>query len=93
MKDLYLAREEWANNVERDLEEPVKIIEVSDSPEWFMVKLKDGILVSRIDDLEYVELEVEQEFLSEPIEVSAKDKQERAKAVLQLRQLLEQRNK
>ena len=56
MKDLYIAREEWSEQTSMELDEAVEIVE-TDYPEIWRVRLSDGILVTRIDDCEFVELE------------------------------------
>lgn len=55
MKDFYLAREEWADSISELLNEPVEIQE-TDAPEIWTVALQDGIQVTKIDDVTYVDL-------------------------------------
>lgn len=54
MKDLYLAREEWAEKIGMQLDENVTIIETP-RPDWWRIRLDDGILITRIDDSLFVE--------------------------------------
>ena len=54
MKDIYIAREEWANALRMELDEDTTIVE-TDYPEWWTVQLHDGIKVSKVADSWYVE--------------------------------------
>lgn len=92
MNNLSIARDEWLKQVMTDLGEPLTIV-TTPEPEWFMARTNDGIIVSLIDDLEYVELDPEtalakKVFGTAPIECDAKNPEERADAIRNLRNLI-----
>ena len=84
MKDIYVAREEWANKTAMELDEAVEIVE-TEYPEYWRVRLYDGILITRIDDCEFVELENDTE---DWVECDPAQPEERDAAIASLRERL-----
>jgi hypothetical protein len=68
IKNIWTARQEYAEKLSEALGESVEILE-NQSPvnslEWWKFRLEDGVVVSKIDDLTYIE--------PAPIECGAKD--------------------
>jgi hypothetical protein len=80
VKDIYIAREEYASKLSELLGENVVILEKNSDAnplEWWKFRLSDGVVVSKIDDLAYVE--------PAPIECGAQDFEEIAEAIASVR--------
>jgi hypothetical protein len=80
VKAIYTARQEYAEKLSELLSEPVEILENSspiNSLEWWKFRLEDGVVVSKIDDLTYIE--------PAPIECDSKDFDEIRTAIAEAR--------